>query len=78
MSEDVLEVEPPRFGRLQKSDVEGTRRDYTEARERRKDRERQKKKKESDLPEAVMQMNRYSVHVCTCACTVHVQFILCG
>ena len=57
-SEDVLEIQAPRFGRLQKSDVMGVRRDHVEAMERRKDREKQKEKKETDLPAAIMQMNK--------------------
>ena len=62
-SEDVLEIQAPRFGRLQKSDVMGVRRDHVEAMERRKDKEKQKEKKETDLPAAIMQMNRYMCNV---------------
>ena len=56
-SEDILEIQAPRFDRLQKSDVMGVRRDHVEAMERRKDREKQEKK-ETDLPAAIMQINK--------------------
>ena len=58
----MLEIRAPRFGRLQKSDVMGVRRDHVEAMERRNDREKQKEKKESDLPAAIMQMNKFVIH----------------
>ena len=36
----------------------GVRRDHVETMERRKDRKKQKEKKETDLPAAIMQMNK--------------------
>lgn len=57
-SEDTEDLLQPDFKRLRKEDVQGTRRDQTEQRERQKDRQKQRQKKESDLPSAVMQMNK--------------------
>ena len=51
-------MEDPNFRRMLNKDVEGELRDIVEARERKKDKEKQKKRKETDLPLAVMQMNR--------------------
>lgn len=48
----------PNFKRLRQDNLDGKLRDQKEAEERRKDIEKMKKKKDSDLPEAVMQINK--------------------
>lgn len=48
----------PDFKKLRQDNLDGKMRDQKEAEERRKDKERMKKRKESDLPGAVMQINK--------------------
>lgn len=55
--ENVAPIEP-NFKRLRQDNLDGKLRDQKEAEERRKDIEKMKKKKDSDLPEAVMQINK--------------------
>lgn len=54
----------PDFKKLRQDNLDGKMRDQKEAEERRKDNEKMKKRKESDLPGAVMQINK-SVPYCT-------------
>ena len=57
-SDEKADMADPNYRRMLNKDVEGELRDIVEARERKKDKEKQKKRKETDLPSAVMQMNR--------------------
>jgi pre-mRNA-splicing factor CDC5/CEF1 len=56
--ENVAPIEPD-FKKLRQDNLDGKMRDQVEAEERRKDKEKMKKRKESDLPGAVMQINKY-------------------
>lgn len=56
---ETAELGGPNYNLLIDKEVQGERRDVAEAEARRKDREKQKKRKETDLPSAVMQLNRY-------------------
>ena len=55
--ENVAPIEPD-FKKLRQDNLDGKMRDQVEAEERRKDKEKMKKRKESDLPGAVMQINK--------------------
>ncbi|CAB4038933.1 cell division cycle 5 [Paramuricea clavata] len=55
--ENVAPIEPD-FKKLRQDNLDGKMRDQKEAEERRKDKEKMKKRKESDLPGAVMQINK--------------------
>ncbi|XP_001630383.2 cell division cycle 5-related protein [Nematostella vectensis] len=57
-SDENLPDYQPDFKRLRQDHLEGKMRDEIEQQERKKDKERMKKKKESDLPGAVMQINK--------------------
>ncbi|XP_046848614.1 cell division cycle 5-related protein-like [Xenia sp. Carnegie-2017] len=55
--ENVAPIQPE-FKKLRQDNLDGKMRDQVEAEERRKDKEKMKKRKESDLPGAVMQINK--------------------
>ncbi|XP_028414802.1 cell division cycle 5-related protein-like [Dendronephthya gigantea] len=55
--ENIAPIEPD-FKKLRQDNLDGKMRDQKEAEERRKDKEKLKKRKESDLPGAVMQINK--------------------
>lgn len=59
----------PNFKKLRQDNLDGKMRDQVEAEERRKDKEKMKKRKESDLPGAVMQINKYVV--CKSVCCIN-------